>query len=97
MQAFCTAFGAGMSNPKALLFAAAFPPQFIEAAAAQGPQLAVKVATFTVIEISWFFVYALAGRRFAIWPEQPALRWTFNHMTDGAFVLFGFAMAAVRA
>jgi threonine/homoserine/homoserine lactone efflux protein len=97
LQTFCIAFGAGMSNLKALLFVAAFLPQCNDAAAAYGHQFTAMVATFAVIEISWFFVYALAGRRFAVWSEQPAPRWTFNHMTDCAFVLFGFAIAAVRA
>ena len=96
LRVFRTAFGVGMSNPKALLFAAAFLPQFVDASAPKVPQFAVMVATFAVIEISWFFVYALAGRRIAVWLEQPAPRRAFNRVTGGAFVVFGLAMAAAR-
>lgn len=96
LRVFSAAFGVGMSNPKALLFAAAFLPQFIDTALPKGPQFAVMVATFAVIEISWFFVYALAGRRIAVWLEQPAPRRLFNRVTGGAFVVFGLAMAGAR-
>ncbi len=96
LRVFRTAFAVGMSNPKALLFAAAFLPQFVDAASPKGPQFAVMVATFGVIEISWFFVYALAGRRIAGWLEQPAPRRLFNRVTGGAFVVFGLAMAGAR-
>jgi len=95
-RVFRAAFAVGMSNPKALLFAAAFLPQFVDAAAPKGPQFAVMVATFAVIEISWFFVYALAGRRIAVWLERPAPRRVFNRVTGGAFVVFGLAMAGAR-
>jgi hypothetical protein len=96
LRVFRTAFGVGMSNPKALLFVAALLPQFVDAAAPKGPQFAVMVVTFAVIEISWFFVYALAGRRIAVWLERPAPRRVFNRVTGGAFVVFGLAMAGAR-
>ncbi|MCH7629575.1 MAG: LysE family translocator, partial [Proteobacteria bacterium] len=64
-KVFRTAFAIGISNPKALLFAAAFLPQFIDAARPQAPQFGIMVATFGVIEISWYFVYALGGRSIA--------------------------------
>lgn len=96
LRVFSTAFAVGMSNPKALLFAAAFLPQFIDTALPKGPQFAVMVATFAVIENSWFFVYALAGRRIAVCLERPAPRRLFNRVTGGAFVVFGLAMAGAR-
>lgn len=97
LRVFSTAFAVGMSNPKALLFAAAFLPQFVDATAPKAPQFAIMVATFAVIEISWFFVYAMAGRRIAVWLERPAPRRVFNRVTGGAFVVFGLAMAGARA
>ncbi|MBC7620211.1 MAG: LysE family translocator, partial [Candidatus Saccharibacteria bacterium] len=52
------AFLVAASNPKAILFAAAFFPQFIHADSAQFPQFVILLATFTVIEVTWYFVYA---------------------------------------
>lgn len=95
-RVFAKAFAIGISNPKALLFAAAFLPQFIDAATPKGPQFAVMVGTFAVIEISWYFIYALGGRSVAQFLERPAPRKLFNRLTGGAFVAFGIAMAGSR-
>ncbi|WP_226016796.1 LysE family translocator [Novosphingobium sp. FKTRR1] len=95
-RVFAKAFAVGISNPKALLFAAAFLPQFIDASAPKGAQFAVMVATFAVIEISWYFVYAVGGRSIAQFLERPAPRKLFNRLTGGAFVAFGLAMAGSR-
>jgi len=93
---FRTAFTVGISNPKALLFAAAFLPQFIDSTKPEMPQLVVMILTFGVIEISWFFVYALGGRSIASALTRPALRTLFNSITGGVFVAFGLAMLGSR-
>jgi threonine/homoserine/homoserine lactone efflux protein len=53
------------SNPKALIFMAAFFPQFIDTASPLGPQLAILVATMLVIEFGWIMTYAAGGRTLA--------------------------------
>ena len=78
------------------MFAAAFLPQFIDASRPELPQFAVMVATFAVIEISWYFVYALGGRSVAGMLERPAPRRAFNRVTGAIFVAFGLAMAGSR-
>lgn len=93
---FRTAFTVGISNPKALLFAAAFLPQFIDPTKPELPQFAVMILTFGVTEISWFFVYALGGRSIARALTRPALRTLFNRITGGVFVAFGLAMLGSR-
>lgn len=95
-RVFAKAFAVGISNPKALLFAAAFLPQFIDAAAPKALQFGVMVATFAVIEIGWYFVYALGGRSIAQFLDRPTPRKLFNRVTGGAFVAFGLAMAGAR-
>ncbi len=95
-KVFRTAFMICISNPKALLFAAAFLPQFIDAARPQAPQFGVMVATFGVIEISWYFVYALGGRSIAAALTRPALKTAFNRVTAAVFVAFGLAMLGSR-
>ena len=47
------------SNPKAILFAAAFFPQFLDPASPKLPQFAILLTTFAVIEVSWYLIYAL--------------------------------------
>lgn len=84
------------SNPKAILFAAAFFPQFLRADAPQGTQLAILLLTFAVIEVAWYFVYALSGRQLATHLRRPAVMRWFNRVTGGVFVGFALAMARLR-
>ena len=78
-----------ISNPKALLFVAAFLPQFIDPARPKGPQFAVLVASFAVIETLWYFTYALGGRGLSRWLRRPASQRAFNRVTGGVFIGFG--------
>ncbi|HQS68888.1 MAG: amino acid transporter [Novosphingobium sp. 28-62-57] len=96
-QIFRTAFGVGISNPKALLFAAAFLPQFIDASRPELPQFGIMVLTFGITEISWFFIYALGGRSIARALTRPSLQTLFNRVTGGIFVAFGIGMLASRS
>ena len=93
---FGNAFGVGISNPKALLFAAAFLPQFIDGSRPELPQFAVMVLTFGVVEISWYFVYAISGRSIAGALQRPSMRTLFKRVTGGVFVAFGLAMLGSR-
>lgn len=91
-----TGFLTAGSNPKALLFAAAFLPQFIQTSQPQAPQLAILLATFSVIETLWYFIYALGGASMARQLQKPhILRW-FNRVTGGAFIGFAGLMAVVK-
>jgi len=82
------------SNPKAILFAAAFFPQFIDPALPKLPQFAILLATFSVVEVSWYVVYASCGRGLAGYLRRPAVGKAFNRLTGGAFIGFAAAMAA---
>jgi threonine/homoserine/homoserine lactone efflux protein len=84
------------SNPKAILFAVAFLPQFINPGNPQLPQFAILLATFAVIEVSWYFVYAASGKRLAIYLERASVLKMFNRVTGGAFIGFAAMMATVR-
>ena len=55
------AFLVAASNPKAILFAAAFFPQFINPDLAKLPQFAILLPTFTVIEVAWGRVHRVCG------------------------------------
>ncbi|AVR24971.1 LysE family translocator [Burkholderia thailandensis] len=84
------------SNPKAILFAAALLPQFIDASAPTLPQFGILVATFAVIEVSWYIVYASFGTRIGVTLRSANVAKAFNRLTGGLFVGFGAMMALVR-
>ena len=84
------------SNPKAILFAVAFLPQFINPQQAQLPQFGILLLTFAIIEVSWYFVYALSGKRMAVYLERASVMKVFNRVTGGAFEGFAAMMATVR-
>jgi threonine/homoserine/homoserine lactone efflux protein len=84
------------SNPKAILFAAALLPQFIDAGHATLPQFGILVGTFAVIEVSWYLVYAGCGTRIGSKLRSRSVAKTFNRLTGGVFVGFGAMMALVR-
>jgi threonine/homoserine/homoserine lactone efflux protein len=84
------------SNPKAILFAAAFLPQFIRPDMPALPQFAILLATFAVIEIGWYLVYAGSGHKLAAHLRRATVLKAFNRLTGGIFVGFGALMAALR-
>lgn len=84
------------SNPKAILFAVAFLPQFINPEKAQLPQFAILLATFAIIEISWYFVYAISGKRLSVYLQRAKVLRAFNRLTGGAFIGFAALMATVK-
>lgn len=84
------------SNPKAILFAAAFLPQFIQPALPKLPQFAILLGSFAVIEVSWYMVYAGSGHRLSAWLRRASVLKVFNRLTGGAFIGFAAVMAAVR-
>ena len=85
-----------IGNPKLLLFAAAFLPQFVNQAAPRLPQFAILIGTFGGIEAFWYAVYGLGGQTLAHYLVRPRLvRW-FNRVTGGLFVGFGAALLRAR-
>lgn len=84
------------SNPKAILFAVAFLPQFINPENAQLPQFGILLSTFAVIEVSWYFIYAISGKSLSVYLQRASVLRVFNRVTGGAFVGFAAMMAIVR-
>ncbi|RXZ43835.1 LysE family translocator [Crenobacter cavernae] len=92
---FRTGFLVAMSNPKAFIFFTALFPQFMDAHAAQLPQLITLAATFYVIESGWQFVYAAGGARLGSWLSSPIRQRWVNRFAGGAFVGAGVALSGV--
>lgn len=90
-------FLVGISNPKLLVFAAAFFPPFISPAAPALPQFALLVATFVGVELLASLAYALAARRLAAHLRAPRWRRLFNRVSGAVFVGFGGFLLRYRA
>ncbi|GAA0673963.1 LysE family translocator [Sphingomonas insulae] len=95
-QLFRSGFLISVSNPKLILFAAAFLPQFVDRDMPQAPQFAILVATFAVVESIWYAIYAIGGRSLSRYLVRPTLRRTFDRITGGIFIVFGLALLRIK-
>lgn len=86
---FRDGFLVGISNPKALLFATAFFPQFINQNAPELRQFFILLMTFSVLELSWYTIYASGGHRLSGYMKRADVRKAFNRLTGGLFSAFG--------
>ena len=89
-------FAVASSNPKAILFAAALLPQFIDPQARALPQFGALLGSFAVIEVSWYLVYAASGAQLGRWLGRVGVARAFARVTGGLFVGFGTAMALLH-
>ncbi|WP_020590518.1 LysE family translocator [Kiloniella laminariae] len=80
------AFLVGASNPKAMIFFAAFLPQFINLDLPQGPQLAILAGSFVVIEFFWLMSYALGGSQLVPLLKRSGKVQMVNRISGGALI-----------
>ena len=86
----------GASNPKALLFFAAFFPQFLDPAQAFAPQFAILAVTFMAFELAVLTACAFGVTRVApLLRQSGPMRWV-NRVCGGLFTLMGAALLFVR-
>lgn len=79
-----------VTNPKGLLFFAAFLPQFVDPARSLLLQFVVMAGTFALVEIVTEFVLASAAQRLRPWLRRVGKQ--FNRACGGAFVAIGAAL-----
>jgi threonine/homoserine/homoserine lactone efflux protein len=82
-------FLCGISNPKLLVFAAAFFPQFIAPQAPWAPQFLVLVATFLAVEASTYLMLGLGARGLARFLARAVWQRRLNRVSGAIFVAFG--------
>lgn len=97
LSLYRTGFLVGISNPKLLLFAAAFFPQFIDHHRPVLPQFAILVVTYLCSDCFWMSLYGLGGRSLSRFLERASVRRAFNRLTGILFVAFGIAILRARA
>ena len=89
-------FFVGASNPKAVLFFAAFFPQFLNPAAPIVPQFAVLALTFMAFEFAVLTLCALGvARLMPLLKSSGPVRW-INRICGGLFTLMGGLLLLTR-
>jgi homoserine/homoserine lactone efflux protein len=78
-----------LSNPKSLLFFAAFLPQFVDTTQAQGPQYLLLGAIFVCLDTCVMLGYATAGTQAVRWLSQRSLRTLNRGCAVGMWLLAG--------
>jgi threonine/homoserine/homoserine lactone efflux protein len=86
----------GASNPKAVLFFAAFFPQFLNPAAPMVPQLAVLALTFMAFEFTVLTLCALGVSRLVpLLKTSGPVKW-INRICGGLFTVMGGLLLLTR-
>ena len=79
-----------LTNPKALLFFAAFLPQFIDPSRNLFVQFVVMAGTFAAIEVATEIFIAGMAQQISPWLARVGKR--FNQACGGIFVAIGVAL-----
>lgn len=84
------------TNPKTLVFYAAFFPQFVDPARPHGVQIALLCLTFLVIQTLLDGSYALLGGRLRPWLASRARARLRNRVTGAFLIGAGLGLALAR-
>lgn len=79
-----------VTNPKGILFFAAFLPQFIDPARSLWLQFVVMAGTFALVEIATELFIASAAHRIRPWLQRVGK--AFNRACGGVFMVIGAAL-----
>ncbi len=85
-----------LSNPKAILFFAAFLPQFLDPQSSLLLQFAIMALTLAVIEFIFEVALAASSERLLPWLSRDRHSRWFQRTTGGVFVGAGVALLAIH-
>ena len=85
-----------LSNPKAILFFAAFLPQFLDPQGSLLLQFAIMALTLAVIEFIFEVALAASSERLLPWLSRDRHSRWFQRTTGGVFVGAGVALLAIH-
>ncbi len=93
---FSHGFLVAISNPKAIIFFAAFLPQFIDTAAPQFLQFIILAGTFATTEFMVEFLLAGSANKLIPWLSRGNVGKWFNRITGAAFIGLGGFLVTVH-
>lgn len=91
---FRTGMWVSLSNPKAILFFAAFFPKFINFSAPLWPQYIMLTCGLFLSETIWQLVYTIGGKKLAGWLDVGARLAWLNRGCGVIFILIAAALLA---
>jgi threonine/homoserine/homoserine lactone efflux protein len=91
-QLFKTGVWVSLSNPKAILFFAAFFPKFINFSAPLLPQYLMLTVGFFMIEITWQLVYTMSGKKLSDWLQLGNRLMWLNRLCGLIFIIIAIAL-----
>lgn len=94
MTLFRTGVWVSLSNPKAILFFAAFFPKFINFSAPLWPQYIVLTIGLFLSETIWQIIYTLGGKKLASWLDMGNRLTWLNRGCSVIFLLIAVALLA---
>jgi threonine/homoserine/homoserine lactone efflux protein len=92
---FMKSFLVAVTNPKGYLFCSALLPQFIDPAAAQGPQYLAIGAVFAALDFCVMFAYAAIGAHAVRLLKRRAVLW-LDRACGGALLLLSGSLLFYR-
>ncbi|MFE8072472.1 homoserine/homoserine lactone efflux protein [Marinobacteraceae bacterium S3BR75-40.1] len=85
-----------LTNPKATVFLIALFPQFLDASAPQGPQLAVMGSTLLMVDTVVMLGYALLASQLLRWMRSPRQQAVLNRVFGSIFIVAAGFLARFR-
>ncbi|PHQ71513.1 MAG: lysine transporter LysE [Sneathiella sp.] len=93
---FFQGFMSAASNPKGIIFFAAFLPQFVDPKGSQLLQFVILAGTFVTFEFLFELVLASSASTLAPWLAKSSVGRWFNRITGASFVVIGSVLATAE-
>ncbi|MCP3924674.1 MAG: LysE family translocator [Desulfobacterales bacterium] len=93
---FVKGFLVSVTNPKGLLFAGAFFPQFINSSEPIGSQVLILCGSFLIISSVIEILYAYAGDKARRLFKTDSIKKYFEQISGGILILFGIGLSLVK-